>query len=158
MRDLNFTRLLDVYSESLTAEGRERYSNRSEFDQQMLAGEDLYDYLRFFFGSGGICALWLKDGKAVCAMRLEPYKDGFLVAGLETAPEQRGKGFATQLLNAVCQNLQLSGSCVLYSHIKSANKASLRVHRNCGFLPHLDYAVLLDGSVDRQICTLRIEL
>ena len=156
--DLDFTQFIDVYRESLVIEGEERYPKRSEFDQLMLAAEDLYDYLRFFFNGGGICAIWLIDEKAVSAMRLEPYRDGFLVAGLETAPEQRGKGFATLLLSAVCQFLKSQKPCIVYSHIKRTNRPSLRAHKKCGFSQELDYAVLLDGSVDRQTCTLRIVL
>ena len=156
--DVDFSDLLDVYSESLILEGAERYPYRSEYDQRILAEEDLREYLRFFFSNGGILAIWLHDQQPVSAVRLEPYQNGYLVAGLETAPNHRGKGFATLLMNSVCEFLQARTPLTLYSHVKRSNKRSLRVHEKCGFGSYRDYAVLLDGSVDTKSDTMIREL
>ena len=138
MKDLDFSRFLNVYSESV---------------QSIHAENALYDYLLSVFSYGGYCAVWVRDNNYVSALRLEPYRDGFLIAGLETVPKERGRGYATALMEALCG--AVPGSAVaLYSHVKLSNQPSVCVHKKCGFLQIHDYAVFLDGSVDTRSITL----
>ena len=118
----------------------------------------MLDYLQSLFDCGGACGVWIHEGIYVSALRLEPYRDGFLIAGLETVPQMRNRGFAEQLLRSVCQQLREQGGAVLYSHVHISNAASLRVHVKCGFSGYLDHAVFLDGSVDTRTVTLQIIL
>lgn len=140
--ELNIPALLAVYEESLGKTGGSRF----------LAEQDFCDYLRedFFRVSGAYCALWLHEGCYVCALRVEPYRDGFLISVLETAPQDRRRGYGAALVTAVCQI-----SFPVYVHVQKANVASLSLHRRCGFQEHLDYGILLDGTVSRQYVTLR---
>jgi len=71
------------------------------------------------------------SGRYVSALRLEPYRDGLLLEALETAPEQRRKGFAAALIRAV--QCFLEGKTKLYSHVDKRNLSSLKVHEKCGF-------------------------
>jgi RimJ/RimL family protein N-acetyltransferase len=114
--------------------------------------QDFYQYLRecFFTTEGAIYALWSPAGEYVSALRLEPYQDGLLLEALETAPGQRRKGYAADLITAV---LQMVGETKVYSHVSKRNTASLRTHEKCGFHRVLEHAVYADGSVLTTSCT-----
>lgn len=113
---------------------------------------DFYTYLKdCFFGEyKGIYAIWEEKGRYVSALRLEPYKDGFLISGLETALEYRRRGCARHLLEGVLS--QVSGK--VYSHVMKNNIASLSLHQQCGFEKLSDSARYLDGSADSRAWTL----
>ncbi len=119
------------------------------------AGDQDYLLNVFFQTSGAILALWEQEGRYVSGLRLEPYRDGLLLAGLLTAPDQRRKGHARQLIQAVQEKLGAGGK--LYSHVDKKNAASLAVHQKCGFRIIKDCARYLDGSVDLKCCTLLYE-
>ncbi len=134
MNQLNLSQLAAVYQESC------RHSGKWE----------MFDYLRNdFFPAGGALYCLCKDGFYVSALRLEPYRDGFLLTALETAPEQRGRGFAKELMAGVLGSVDAP----IYSHIHNQNRASIAVHKACGFHKILDYAVYLDGSVSTRAGT-----
>ena len=131
--------LMDVYA------GSEPDRSFSEF----------YGDLTFFFHiPDAKYMLWELEGRYVTALRVEPYRDGFLIAGLETAPQYRRQGCATQLLDAALQWLTTHGAKRIYSHVAKNNTASQKVHTRCGFVTVADHAVLLDGSVSARYVTL----
>lgn len=152
MKDLSFSALMAVYRESNLQNGRAQWPFESECRQIALAEQDCYDYLRqcFFATAEAMCCVWVVDGIYVSACRLEPYQEGFLLTALETAPEQRGNGYATALVQAVVHILE---GTPIYSHISRANRASITVHERCGFRKIRDHAVYLDGSVSRNAAT-----
>lgn len=115
------------------------------------------DLLNFFSQPGAIYALWEEDSVYRCCLRVEPYKDGVLIAGIETMPQMRNKGYATKLLRAVVEKMLQSDVSVLYSHVDKGNIPSRKLHTKCGFVPHLDYAVLLDRTVSQNMCTLCVK-
>ncbi len=121
-------------------------------NRDLRAENQMLDYLRedFFSMQGAVCALWVIDGRYRSALRLEPYKEGYLISALETAPEDRRKGYAKCLLQAVTDKYSLP----IYSHIEKTNKASLSLHRACGFEVCSDSAVLLDGTVTQNYFTM----
>ena len=139
--ELNISGLLAVYEGSITGSKKDRF----------YAEQDLCDYLRddFFKIPGSFCAVWCDDDRYVSALRMEPYKDGFLLSGLETAPLERRRGYGAALVEAVC-NL----SAPVYAHVHRANRQSCHLHKRCGFVEVLDYGILLDGTVSRQYVTL----
>lgn len=134
MNQLNLSQLAAVYRQSC---------QRSEM-------WEMFDYLRNdFFPAGGALYCLCKDGVYVSAMRLEPYRDGFLLTALETAPDQRGRGFARELMTGALAMVEGK----VYSHIDARNLASIAVHKACGFEKILDHAVYLDGSVSTRAGT-----
>ena len=149
MAELRFSELMQVYTESNLDNGREKYPHDSENMQLCNAEQDFYHYLNsLFFRQANSCyAIWEAEGRYQSALRLEPYSDGFLLCGLETAPEAREKGYASALIRAVQEVLSQQGSGVIYSHVSKKNMASLNVHLKCGFEVLLDHAVYSDGSV-----------
>ena len=153
---LNFSSLMNVYSEGNILNGKEFYPNESAQQQLFYAEQDFYQYLRdvFFRQSDSFYAIWEVQGRYVSALRLEPYSDGYLLCALETAPNDRQKGYATALVAVVQKYLAQQGSGILYSHVSKRNTASLAVHRKCGFQIVMDHAVYSDGSILQDSFTL----
>lgn len=154
-RELPVTDVIRVYAQSIDIFGKENYPNMPGGQQQLLAEQDFITYLRNdFFPSGGIYALWQIDGRCKAAMRLVPYGHGLLLAGLETEPQCREKGYATALIGAAFSLLAEKNPITVYSHIDKKNDISLAVHKKCGFKRSLEYAVFIDGSVSYGFCTM----
>lgn len=149
---LNFAKLMEVYTEGNRENGKLFFPELSEDQQLLRAEQSFYRYLSeiFFRTPGAVCAVWEEEGCYCSALRLEPYQDGLLLEALETAPAFRRRGYASALLRAVRQNFPGK----IYSHVRRQNAASLAVHKSCGFVQILDHARYIDGSVARNAVTL----
>ena len=156
IRDLSFSRLMEVYTEGNLENAEEFYPDLPEGQKLMQAEQDFYQYLNevFFRTSGAVYAIWEEQGAYVSALRLEPYRDGRLLEALETAPSRRRQGYGVQLIKAVQE--QFSNQRI-YSHVGKKNVASLRVHEKCGFRRISEHAAYIDGSVNQRACTLSWE-
>ena len=154
LRDLSFGKLMEVYGEANLENGQHRWPDEPEARQVALAEEDFYNYLQqvFFKTDDARYLIWEERGRYISALRLEAYRDGLLLAALETHPQMRRYGFAEKLVKAA---LEYVGDMTVYSHVSKQNAASLRTHEKCGFEKLLDYAVYADGSVNDRCCTLR---
>lgn len=136
-KDLDTSQLEHVYAGSLSS---------------LSALQDFYtDIDEFFKEPLAYYCVWEENNEYISALRIEPYKDGWLIAGLETAPQQRGKGYAKALLARALQ--QMPEKATVYSHIDKENKPSIVAHKACGFCKHLEHAVFLDGSVSANSYT-----
>ncbi len=146
---LDIRKLVEVYKESIQLSGRDNYRHLSSYEREDEAERDFYDYWQhqFFIVPEAVCGVWEISGEYVAAVRLEPYNEGLLLAGLETAPRHRKKGYGKMLVKAVIRQLLPDDGTVLYAHINKKNIPSLRLHKSCGFTETLEYAVFLDGSV-----------
>ena len=107
-------------------------------------GQDFYCFLSEDFFPDGICCVWEENGRYVAALRLQRWQDGYLLEGLQTHREHRGRGYATKLVSAALETLKMEK---VYSHIRRDNGPSIAVHTACGFQKILDHATYLDGSV-----------
>lgn len=145
LRELDFSRLMEIYIEG----NREK---AAEGLTLLEAEQDFYQYLRgVFFRVPGACYfVWVEDGAYVSALRLEPYREGWLLEALETAPDRRRMGYGRRLVESV---LVLPEYPRIYSHIHRDNLPSLGLHEACGFRKVLDYGVYIDGSVNRHTVT-----
>lgn len=153
---MNFRLLADVYIQSTREQGMLNYSDYPAQQQLLLAEQDLYGDLKCFFDAEkSFYAVWELEGRYLSALRMEPYKDGLLLEGLETAPEERGKGYAKLLVSAVLSEVFSQENAVIYSHIDKKNTASMAVHLACGFEKIRDCAVYVDGSVSQNACTMQ---
>ena len=150
MSGINFAQLMDVYSETIVRLGRRDYPNKDEHEQHFLAEQEQYQYFLDCMSCGAVCAVWAPEGLYRSALRLEPYNDAYLLTALETTPAMRRKGYAEALVRAV---LNAFSDMPIYSHVARANRASIALHKKCGFSKHLDYATYLDGSVSAQAVT-----
>ena len=110
---------------------------------------ELLSYLReiFFAQKGAFYAVWIENSVYKAAVRFGPYRDGLLLHSLETDPDERRRGYATKLVLQVLDFLRATDCKVVYSHISKRNKASLALHKKCGFKIISDSATYLDGSV-----------
>ena len=153
LRELRFGALMGVYLQGNQEKAERDYPEEPAGAGLRLAEEDFYRYMRecFFRTPGAAYALWEEGGSYVSALRLEPYRDGVLVNALETAPQQRRKGYASRLLEAVLGTLDGP----VYSHVAKSNLPSLALHERLGFRRIQETALYLDGSLDRRACTLR---
>lgn len=156
LSELRFSELMSVYYECNLENGVDRYAFLSSGEQLRNAEADFYNYLNtvFFRQRDSVCAVWEVQGRYKAALRLEPYADGLLLCALETAPEERRRGYATRLIHAVQEYLSEQGSGKLYSHVSKRNAASLATHYKCGFEIQKDHAVYADGSVLHNSYTL----
>ena len=151
-----YSAVAEIYRTSILSDGAFRYPEEPEEVQEALAEADFLSYIRldFFPRQGSLYALWQADTRYVSATRIEPYRDGVLLSGLETAPEHRGRGYASSLLAALLGALENQGISRVYSHVNKWNRPSLAVHQKCGFRIFKDSAVYLDGSADGRAYTL----
>ena len=151
-RELNFSRLMEVYEEGNRENAAEFWPDLSCNQQMLRAEEEFGAYLRedFFKVEGAYYAIWEKQGRYLSALRMEPFEDGLLLEALETRPDCRGNGYATALLQAVLAQEERK----VYSHVSKKNTASLRTHEKCGFQKISDCARYIDGSVSANAVTL----
>ena len=156
MAELRFSELMAVYFESNQWNGRDKYSNLTEFEQLHMAEQDFYNYLNsvFFCQSNSFYAVWVEQGQYCSTLRIEPYQDGYLLCALETKPSERKCGYAGKLIHNVQKYMSEQGNGIIYSHVGKKNTASLAVHKACGFEVIKDYSVYSDGSVLRNSYTL----
>ncbi len=149
MKELKFDRLMGVYEQGNRQKANTEYSNLEWGHRLLEAEQEHYAFLWDFFREKDcFLAVFEIDGQYHCALRIEPYRDGYLLEALETAPDSRKKGYATMLVSQVLSYLTDRGAEKVYSHISKKNEPSVRVHKSCGFVKLLDYAVFIDGSVD----------
>lgn len=153
LSQLSFDRLMQVYLEGNRENGRSIAPEEPEARQIALAEQDFFGYLHdtFFAIPDSFYCIWEENGEYVSALRLEPYRDGWLLEALETAPEQRRRGYAVQLVQ---EALKQVGETNVYSHVSKRNVASLKTHQRCGFQIIQDCACYLDGSVNFRAFTL----
>ena len=159
LTDISFGALMEVYIDANREHGLELAPGEPEARQIALSEQDFYSYLHdsFFTCPGAMYCIWEENKQYVSALRLEPYQDGLLLEALETAPSQRRKGYAVQLIQSVQRMLEQQGSVRIYSHVNKKNLPSLKTHFRCGFETYLDYASYIDGSVNYRAYTLRYE-
>ena len=158
IRQLRMEELMEVYADS-NREKASDWPNLPKLFALELAEREFRQYLDtvFFRTPGAVMALWEEHGRYVSALRLEPYRDGLLLEGLETAPDHRKRGYAAALITAVQAYLRELGAVRLYSHVGKRNAPSRRTHETCGFSRISDHAVYISGSVDYRCDTYRYD-
>ena len=157
IKELDYHSIMELYdSEHKISEDCSLRESESRFAVE----EAFYYYLRdvFFSVPNAFYAIWLNGDRYVCALRVEPYRDGLLLEGLETAPTYRNQGYATKLLRSVLPVIENMNYLKLYAHVSKGNTPSLRVHEKCGFHKISDNDVLIDGSVTNRYYTLVYDL
>lgn len=156
MRDMIFEKLMCVYEEGNREKGQRSYPKESESEQIRLVKQDFYDYLRhdFFTVTGAKYWILQVDRQYACALRTEPFQDGYLLQALETAPHLRRRGYAGRLMQYVTTRMHEENSFPIYSHVSKKNTASLAAHKKCGFTRYKDCATYLDGTISSEAYTL----
>ncbi len=151
IEQLSYWKLMGVYLE-LNTEKAATYRRKERNAALHAAEQDMYAYLQhcFFKKPGSFLAVWESDGVYASAVRVERYADGWLINALETAPDKRRRGFGRQLLLEALKGIDGP----VYSHVHKENKASLALHKVCGFAVISDESELLNGSISNAHYTL----
>lgn len=142
--DLDMEQILSIYKGAI---GRD-YPVKNPWDRSEIIF--LEDLRLFFRCTNASLFAWEHNGILVSALRLEPYKDGYLISCLETPLTFRRKGFASHLLEAVLSTVQQP----VYAHVSKNNIPSIKLHEKVGFTKYADNAVFIDGSVFSSYFTL----
>lgn len=154
LHELQFGALMEVYLEGNQENATDNYPDHSTGEGLLLAEQDFYAYLHdvFFPTAGAFYAIWVENGRYMSALRLEPYQDGLLIEGVETAPDARRNGYARSLIEAVQRD---HSNTILYAHIHKKNAPSLALHETSGFSRICEHAMYIDGSINDRCCTVR---
>ena len=149
LKELNFRSLMEVYIEGNLERTQDGIS-------LLEVEQDFYAYLKDVFFSQADAVYWIleEDGRYCSALRLETYRDGWLLEAFETAPTQRRKGYGEKLLRQV---VALPEYEKIYSHVHKRNIPSLRLHEKCGFRRISEQASYIDGSVNSYACTMMFQ-
>lgn len=128
------------------------------YQEQNWNEREILTYLRedFFRQEGSFYGVWVEESVYKAAVRFCRYKDGLLLHSLETVPDDRRKGYAYLLVTQSLKHLQATGCKAVYSHVEKRNKASLLLHKKCGFEVVSDSATYIDGTVTQYSNTLQI--
>ena len=120
---------------------------------------DLYTYyMELFRERDAFCAVWITDNRYRASLRIQRFEDGVLLSGLETALDDRKKGYAFCLVIAVLNEVKRRGCLKVYSHIDRKNIPSQKLHLKAGFYKLRDTAHLLDGTVTSRMDTFCVDL
>jgi len=137
MQDLDQRRLMDIYSEGNLENTDFFYP---EIEDKKLAVEkveaDFLNYIdsKFFAAENNTYVVLKKEDIWVSALRLYQIKDGFYyIEALETRPEFRKKGYASELLDGVISTFKQRGTFQLCDCVSKKNIASLKTHEKVGF-------------------------
>ena len=154
IQQLDFGQLMTVYRQSNSKLEESCYPKLDAVERRLEAEQDQYAFVRDFLRMpDAFIAVWSIEGTYQAALRAEPYSDGLLLEGVETAPDSRRQGFAKRLVRETVKYLAERGNCRIYSHISKRNIPSIALHESCGFLKLYDHAVFVDGSVDHRTYT-----
>lgn len=134
--DIDDNKLMAVYAES-------NFENTDYFypeitDKTEAVKKVEYNFCNYikteFLNLTNIYYVWEHDGIWVSALRLNYVKDNiYFLEALETAPDFRKQGYATQLLTAVINDLKTKGTFKICVCVGKNNIASLHTHKKCGF-------------------------
>lgn len=148
--DINVRQLMDVYYDSMFA-GIEQMTNLEILQKEQEFYQDLF---AFFREPSPIYFVLSEKGRYISALRSTAYRDGVIIAGLETKKDDRCRGYAKKLLQCAISYLHMNGIHKIYSHVDSENQASLAVHYANGFYKISDSATFLDGTASNRFITL----
>ncbi len=150
--EINFSKLMGVYQESNLENSAICFPQMPTEEALREVERQFCEYLLddFFQIPGAFYGVLTQNGQYVSALRVEPYQDGMLLEALETAPQYRGQGCATKLMEEIKAIVPEN----IYSHVGKRNTASLQTHKKCGFEVISDCATYIDGSVASNAYTL----
>ena len=144
--DIDKRKLMDVYSESNYENTDYFFPDEADKNVAVKKVENGFlDFLKteFFTRPGNVYWVLEKDGIWISALRTSEIQNSlYYIEALETRPDHRGRGYASQLLTGVIGALQQGGPFRLCDCVGKRNAASLRTHKKCGF------AVISDAGYD----------
>ena len=133
---------------TLTPAGKKRYSTKNNFKLEK---------------TGNRYTLENRDGKIAAEAQLFDYSqkgfDWMLLANVETKPEYRRQGFASRLINKICQDVykESDGAKGVYLLVKTNNMNAINLYNKLGFetaknyrIGKQDYYIMAKGNADKD--------
>lgn len=156
-------KLMNIYRESNEENTDYFYPNITDKHEALQRVE--HDFLHFiqndFFSENkqNQYMVLVIDDIWVSALRLYFIKDGFYyIEALETHPEYRKKGYATELLLGVIDRLKEKEHFTLCDCVSKKNIASLATHKKCGFKIASDKGYdYLQNEIDENCVSMQYE-
>lgn len=152
-------KLMDIYREGNIENVDYFYPDAEDKDEAFRKVEhDFLEYIKNEFLDGRNRYMVLEyEGLWVSAFRLYWVKDRFYyIEALETHPNHRKKGHASQLLEGVLDELKKQGSFTVCDCVSKRNTASLATHLKCGFVIADDVGYdYLQGTSDERDYSMR---
>lgn len=139
MDEKNMYRMVhEIYSEASYEIAKEKHPEVEKIEdlEDAIKEEELYfmEFLKKFMSKTNSRYYVLDvDGQWVSALRLTKIEDFYYMEALETAPEYRKKGYASQLIGEVIELLMVHREVAMRSNVNKTNVASLATHKKCGF-------------------------
>ena len=125
----------EIYIEGCIENAKEKYPESEDLTEAIKEEEAYFmTFLEKFFNKeeNKYYILEVEEGW-VSALRLTKLDGFFYMESLETAPQYRGKGYATRLIREVILLLEQRGSVVIRSSVGKKNIPSRETHRKCKF-------------------------
>lgn len=126
-----------VYSEASYEIAKDKHPELDDLSKAIQ--EEEYYFVEKFLGKfmskdENTYYVWEVDGEWVSALRLTKEDGFYFMEALETAPEHRKKGYASDLIKSLIQKLEEDEPVVIRSNVRKTNRASLTTHQKCGFV------------------------
>lgn len=157
MDEKNMYRMVhEIYSEASYEIAKEKHPEVEKIEdlEEAIKAEELYfmEFLKKFMSKTQSKYYVLGvNGQWVSALRLTEVEGFYYMEALETAPEHRKKGYASQLISEVIALLKTRGEVIMRSNVRKTNEASLVTHKKCGFVIERDIALnCLTGKMNEH--------
>lgn len=126
MNDSDWERVAEIYTQGLEG-GFSTFNTECPTFEAWDAGH--IKECRFVYEADGQVVGWI----AISPTSVRPVYRGCVEVSVYIDEAYRGKGIGTSLLKALIIDAEKAGYWSLYSAIFSVNKASISLHRACGF-------------------------
>ena len=126
MRSEDRDRVMEIYARAI-ALGQSAF--RPDCPSYEIWNASYSQNCRFVYVLDNIVVGWI----AVHPVSASPWYSGVVEVSVYVDEAYRGRGIGTALLTKLCNESESFGYWCLYSSIFSANKASIALHKKCGF-------------------------
>lgn len=126
-----------VYSEASYEIAKDKYPEIEDLSKAIQEEEQYFveKFLgKFMSKNVNTYYVWEENSEWVSALRLTKLDGFYFMEALETTPEHRRKGYASELIKVLIQKLEEDESVVIRSNVRKSNLASLSTHQKCGFI------------------------
>lgn len=135
-QEIDPRKLMDLYREGNEENIDYFYpdcKDRAKALKEMEASFLEYIEKEFFAEPGNVYYVLEKDDVWVSTLRLYVRDGYYYLEALETDPNYRKRGYASEILLAVFEELKKDGSFIVRDSVNKKNVASLATHKKCGF-------------------------
>ena len=145
----------NVYSEASYEIAKDKHPEMQDLEEAIQEEEQYFveKFLgKFMSKNENTYYVWEENGVWVSALRLTKLDGFYYMEALETAPEERGKGYATKLISETIDLLRSRGEVIIRSNVGKKNNVSHATHLKCGFeVEHENGINYITGTVRENV-------